>query len=140
VTIEKLSKEEWFPLSANAQIICFGAKHDPSIDRIDYALVAMEGRIPRGFITVREVNRDHAYWQFGGALPGTKGTLFSFRAFELAKEWSTEFYDSVSAYIENTNIVMLKLAMKIGFRIVGIKHTFGTTLVELFLNLREEVI
>lgn len=92
-----------------------------------------------GFITVRELSSKNIYWQFGGAFPGTKGTLHCYQAYEAGKEWCARRYETVTTFIENKNIVMLKFAMKLGFVISGIKQSFGKTLVELFLHLREAV-
>ncbi len=138
ISVTKLSPKEWSDVSRAAHLICFQAEHDPSIDRIDFALLAMnEKDVPMGFITVRELSKTHLYWQFGGAFPGTKGTLFSYQAYQAGKEWCAAHYETICTYIENKNVIMLKFAMKLGFRIIGIKHSFGKTLVELFLNLKE---
>lgn len=136
IEIKKLTKQDWYELSENSQKICFASKHDPSLDRIDFALLAVSPKnIAMGFITVREITSSHIYWQFGGTFPGTQGTYYSYLAYVKAKEWCAPLYKSVSTYIENNNVVMLKFAMKLGFRIVGIKHVFNETLVELFLSL-----
>ncbi len=136
--VKKLSPHEWSELSKHAHSFCFGYEREASFDRIDYALLAVsEADIALGFITVKEVNAKHIFWQHGGSFPGILGTVKSFSTYVEGKKWCAQFYDSICTYIDNTNVVMLKFAMKIGFRIIGVRRIFDTTLVELFLNLKE---
>lgn len=115
--------------SEHAHLICFGKHKNKNLDRIDYALLAVEDS-PIGYMTCRELDKDTVYWQFGGAFPGTKDTIKSFRAYQAFRDWHSTRYKRVVTYIENNNFVMLKMAMKIGFLVTGIRNFKTNILLE----------
>lgn len=137
ILVEKLNPDQWKYLAPHAHTISFGKAYEEGFDRISFALLVVDSScgVPMGFITVQELNKNHIYWQHGGAFPGTKNTVFSFRGYEAARDFCAKSYKSVSTFIENDNITMLKFALKLGFKIVGVKHLFDKTCVELLLDL-----
>lgn len=139
IHIERLTPHQWKIFSEFAHRIAFGEIRDPEDERIDFALLgSMEssgGNIPVGYITCRELSARDLYWQFGGAFPPIEKTIWVCRCYEKAIQWCQGKYESVSAYVENTNGVMLKMALKWGFKIVGVKHVFSKTYVELQMEL-----
>lgn len=52
-----------------------------------------------------------------------------------AKEFCEKDYKRITTYIENKNTPMLKFAMKIGFRITGIRNYKNEILLEHLLEL-----
>lgn len=130
IFVEYFTKDDWSQYSENAHKIAFKEKKDPSLDRIDYALMAVEGTNPMGYITCRELDGDTVYWQFGGTFPGTRGTLGSWQVVEAFISFCKQRYKRITVAIENTNFVMLRMAMKAGFMINGIRYYAGTLLVE----------
>ena len=74
--------------------------------------------------------------QYGGSFPGTKGTVASVRCLEQIIEWC-DFagYQKVSFLVENVNEAMLKLAMRLGFLITGIRVHKGKVFLENVLEL-----
>jgi hypothetical protein len=78
------------------------------------------------------------YWQFGGAFPGTIGTIHSFGCYEQFLAWCGDKYSRVTTLIANDNLVMLKMAMKVGFRIQGIRYYGGDVLLEHVVGFRKE--
>jgi RimJ/RimL family protein N-acetyltransferase len=122
--IKKVSQQDWNMLSKDAHMISFGVIRDPSLDRISFALIAVDnqGEVS-GYVTCVEMDSETLYWQHGGAMPEYAGTIYTIKGYSQFINWSREHYKRVSTKIENTNSAMLKLAMKLGFKIVG-THTF----------------
>ncbi len=136
ITVEYFDKKAWELYSENAHKIAFQERKPASNDRIDFALMAIKEGTPMGYMTCRELEADTLYWQFGGAFPGTKGTTWSWWAYLAFVDWCREKYKRVTTIIENTNLPMLKMAMKVGFRINGTRFYAGSILVELVLELK----
>ncbi len=128
----QVSKDKWTELSEKAHLIVFNEVKKPELERIDYALmVESNSGIPLQYATCRELDAESLYLQYGGSFPGTKGSVSSLRCFEKLLEWA-EFagFRRVSFLVENTNEAMLKLAMRCGFLIVGIRNFKGLILLE----------
>lgn len=127
-----LNKEKWATLAENAHLVVFNELRKPESERIDFALlVESEHGIPMQYVTVRELDQESLYFQYGGSFPGTKNTMQSFRCMEKILEWSKFMnYRRVNFLVENTNEAMLKLAMRCGFLITGIKNYKGHILLE----------
>lgn len=125
IEIERIEKDDWKKLSEKAHLIVFSEHKPADLDRIDFALVAKVGTKLLGYVTCREMDGKSIYWQHGGAFPGTRNSSVSLACYLRLVWWTKQHYDRVSTYIENTNVVYLKMAMKVGFRIVGIKTFNG---------------
>lgn len=135
--IVKVPKEDWRVISKDAHLGVFGMKFEPVDERIDFALIAEnELGVPMAYVTCREMDSKSLYWQYGGAFPGTKDTILSFRAYKEFCDWCMDRYDRIFTHIENTNTVMLKMAMKTGFLIFGIRTFKEWTLLEHRLELQ----
>lgn len=130
--IVKISKEDWSALAERAHLIVFNEVKKPEMDRIDFALVVeSESGVAMQFATCKEQDSESLYIQYGGAFPGTKGTIKSLRAFEEIMAWAAGAgYRRLSFLVENTNEAMLKLALHTGFLITGIRHFKGMILLE----------
>lgn len=130
IEVDCLDAKEWASYSEQAHLICF-AKHKPvSLERIDFALVARRGDQLLGYVTCRELDGESLYWQFGGAFPGTLSTSLSWLGYQALVEHCKPRYKRISTLIENNNLVMLKMAMKVGYRIIGLRNFKGTILLE----------
>jgi RimJ/RimL family protein N-acetyltransferase len=134
--LHQVSPAEWSTLSRDAFVVTFGQARPAELDRIDFALLAAESpdSRPGGFITCQERDRDTLYWQFGGTFPGTRGTASSFRYAQAALRWCQERYRQVTLSVHNQNTVMLKMALALGFRIVGVRVVSGDIFVEHLLE------
>lgn len=135
IQIDVIKPEHWQRMSEKAHLVCFD-KHKPKeMDRIDFALLAVkDGEDLLGYLTCREMDSETLYWQFGGAFPGTKSTSVSFSVYKLFVVYSKQNYKRVTTLIENDNTVMLKMAMKVGFKIVGLRNYKGLILLEHLLE------
>lgn len=133
--IERLTPNQWSELSENAYKASFGNYRPSTKDRVDFALLGVESGVPVGFITCYEHDSETIYWQFGGAFPGTLKTLKVLEYYSQAVDWCRGRYKKILTFIENTNLAMLRLAMKVGFRISGVRYYNGSILVEHSLTL-----
>lgn len=137
--VKKISKEEWKEMSASAHLICFNEKRDPEMDRIDFALLNVRGEEPLNYCTVRELDSESVYWQYGGAFPNTKGTGTSFYSYQRYADWCfDQGYKRITTYVQNDNLAMLKIALQVGFRIIGTRTFKGCIMVELLLEDKDE--
>jgi len=133
--VNQLSKFEWEGCAEKAHLIVFGEERHFMMNRIDFALTVKTGDKHIGYLTAKEMDSETLYWQYGGALPDcSPGEIVpSYIAFV---DWSLERYKRITTKIENTNIKMLHLAMKMGFLIVGTWNFDGKIYLEL-LNERK---
>lgn len=123
--------KEWALVSEEAHRIAFGTIKPASMDRIDFALLAVKDDVSMGYVTCRETDAKTLYWQHGGAFPGTKDSIHTWPAYSLFMEHCQGMgYDRVTTVIENTNAVMLKMAQKVGFKIIGVRNFNGAVLLE----------
>lgn len=137
ITVKKLSADDWAGFSEAAHKICFSEQKPKEWDRIDFALLGVNSDdVPLGYVTCREMDANAVYWQFGGAFPSSRGTINSFACYAEFFRFCQLRYKRIATYIENTNQAMLKMAMKIGFLITGIRNFDGEILLELTADLR----
>lgn len=126
--------KEWAEL---AHKISFDEKRPGDMNRIDFALLVInkEKNEPAGFCTVRELDNESIYWQYGGAFPGTIGTVYVAPIYDALIDWCKKKYKRISTLVSNKNVPYLKLCMKYGFRIIGVRLFQGEVYVELLNEL-----
>lgn len=135
IRIEQIQPMQWRLFSERAHLLCFGKNKPVTWDRIDFALLGLEQDEPLGYITCREVDATTLYWQFGGAFPAIRGSFHSFRVYEeFVKFCKDQCYERITTLIENDNLPMLKMAMKVGFRVIGVRTFKGSILLEHLLE------
>lgn len=133
IKVVVIDKYEWVKnFSENAHKLAFGTFKPSQTERIDYALLVVNEveDTPLGYTTVRELSSDSCYMQFGGALPEYKGHFRVLEGYTEVINFLKLSYKRITTFIENTNLPMMKLAMKVGFKITGLKHYNGTVLLE----------
>jgi hypothetical protein len=136
--VHQLPPADWAQISVNLHKVAFQETMTADQDRIDFALVVGNDQYPMvGYVTCKEWDRDSVYWQFGGALHGAKNTALSFRGYQAMIDWCLYRYKVLTTRIENENLVMLKFAMKVGFRIVGTTCIRGRVYLEHWLERKE---
>lgn len=122
-------------MSEHAHFAVFKELRTRESDRIDYVLLGTDDEdIPLGYITVRELEDDAVYWQFGGALPPIKGSIHSFGLYQDMLRWTFDKYERITTLIENDNAAYLKMAAKVGFKIIGCRTFKGKVLLEHLLE------
>lgn len=129
--VEKLNPDQWHMFSEHAHKAVFQKIKPAGTDRIDYALLCIDDNATvLAYVTVREHDHETVYWQFGGSLDSARGTLKSFRAYQAFVNFQKKATKRITTLVENTNTVMLKFAMKVGFKISGVRMFQGSVLVE----------
>ena len=134
-----LTEKEWEPMATDAHLSVFYEEIHPLQQRVDYALLYVDkDNVPMAYMTCREMDTSSVYWQYGGSFSGTQGTIKSFKAYNAFAEWHKERYKYISTLIQNENTVMLKMAMKIGFKIVGVRMFEGLVFLEHTIKVNKE--
>ena len=127
----RIDAKDWIEaFSENAHLAVFGEIKPKELDRIDFALLAIKDDRPVSYMTCREFDKESIYWQYGGTVDSFKDTIWSFKSYTMFTEWHKKHYKRALTYIENDNTVMLKMAQKVGFRIIGVRNFKGSVLLE----------
>ncbi len=139
--IVPLTPSEWQAFSEAAFQTVFGAVHDRRLDRISFALVMVdeEKDEPLGYLTAREMSAEDLCWEYGGAYPAKEKSVHVLRGYMMFARWCQTRYKRIFTLVENTNHRYLKLAMKIGFNIVGTRAQGGRLFVELSMEFADAV-
>lgn len=135
MNLRQFSREQWAYLSEDAHYTLFGTKKPASRDRIDYALgLETPEQELLGYMTVHEISSDCVYLQFGGAFK--QGTALTFRGLQKFMDWFKEMgKKTIYTRVANTNTAMLRLYLKLGFLVVGVRVDPTETLLELMLKI-----
>lgn len=133
-TVERIDSDKWLTDSETAHKLAFGAYRSRELDRIDFALITMKDSRPAGYVTCLEMDSETVYWQIGGAFPDAKNTGVVVPCYLAMIDWCLDRYQRITTRIENTNTAMLRLAMKVGFLIVGTWNFKGSIYLELLLE------
>lgn len=122
VFVKRIEKEDWKLLSKDSHVTVFKEEWDPEKERIDYALVTtdIDNQLIQ-YSTIRELDADTGYLQYGGSFPSYRGSVAAYRSFQAILRWLQAQYRYVSFLTENTNFPMLKFAIREGFVIVGMR-------------------
>lgn len=139
IELMQLDPEQWSVFSEDAHRASFSEFRPAGMDRIDYALLAHDprGRGVLGYVTIRELDADSIYWQYGAAFDNIAKGIIVTRVYQRIINFARERYKRITTLVENTNVSYLKLAMKMGFRIVGVRMFKGQVLVELLLDFED---
>ncbi len=135
IEVDKLSADEWKKMAQDAHATVFNEIRKPDMDRISFALLGREALVPLGYVTVRELDKESCYWQYGGAFPSSAKSPKVLTCYLKFINYSLELgYKRISTYIENTNKTMLKIAIEVGFKPIGIRNFKDQILLELILE------
>jgi len=139
IEVRKLSKDEWMDMAEKAHLICFNEERPRELDRIDYALLNVSNEEVLNYCTVKELDAESVYWQFGGAFPNSKGTVHSARSYARNIAWTfSQGYKRITTYVKNTNTNMFRIQLKCGFIPVGMRTIQGEIFIELLLEAPSE--
>lgn len=129
--IVRLTPTEWKGLAENAHVAMFSKSRPASMDRIDYVLVVDVDGVLGGYITVRELDAETVYWQFGGAFEWARKQSIVIREYDELLLAQKVLARRIVTKVENTNTSTLKLHLSRGFLIIGTEFWDGKTLVVL---------
>jgi len=137
IEVKKLSHVEWLELAEKAHLVVFGENRPKEMDRISYALLAVENGVVMSYTTVRETDAESVYFPYGGSFPGTKGvpgralsTLIAFCDY-----FRDEGFKRVNFLVEGNNKPMLINAIKADFQFIGLRVFNGKPLLEMMKDL-----
>jgi hypothetical protein len=125
-----MPKEEWDKHSERVHLVCFNEVRPADMNRYDYALLVFEGTTPIAYMTCREFDSETVYMAYGGSFPSARGTVKSYKAYEKMVEFLKLKYLQGTTLIENSNIPMLKFALKQGMKIIGVRNFKDSILLE----------
>lgn len=128
--IVRVDKQSWEKYAADAHMAVFEEKRPAEFNRIDYALMCVDSGVPQTYATLRELDEETVYIQYGGSFPSAMGSLRSFRSYEMTIIELSHFYKRATTLIENKNKTMLKFASRIGFEIIGVRTFEGKIYLE----------
>jgi RimJ/RimL family protein N-acetyltransferase len=136
--VVQVSEEEWKErFSENFHKLVFKEIKPASRDRISYALLIIRGEEVVGYVTVREMDDENVYWQFGGVIPKYQRTITAVKAIESGIEWQRQRSRRIVTYVENTNLQMLRFYLSYGFLVVGTRTFAGRVMVDLIKELHD---
>jgi len=130
---------DWAIVAEDAHKAVFNEILLPEYDRIDYALLVIreeppkEG-VPVAYMTLREFDKETVYMKHGGTFDPVRGTVFSMPCYVMMLNWLKETHKRITTLVENTNTVYLKMALSVGFKVIGIRNFRGSVLLELYLG------
>jgi hypothetical protein len=135
VKIETLSPHQWSAIAQEAHALSFGELRPAAMNRIDFTLLATDGDVPLGYVQGRWADHESVYWQYGGIFPPFAKSVCAWTGFQgFLKKTQAEGCKRVNFLVENTNLPMLKLAMKAGFLIQGVRVFHGRILLDHLLE------
>lgn len=136
LTLDQIPAKQWHQFAPDAHRAVFGELLPAEYDRIDYALLAVDGdkARPVAYMTLREFDADTVYLKHGGAFPPLRGNFQSFYVYNSMLDWVRSRYKRATTLVENTNVVYIKMALTAGFRIIGIRNFQGIVLLELYME------
>ncbi len=131
ITIKKISKEDWYQLASPAHEAVFNEKWDAGLERIDFALLSVDAEnMLIQYATIREMDRDSCFLNYGGSFPKYRGSIHALQSFRAILDWLYSNYKNVSFLTENINWPMLKFAIREKFRVIGVRTFKGHVMLE----------
>jgi hypothetical protein len=132
IVVNIYKAEEWAEFAEAAHLAVFKENRPNEMNRIDFALLAVEDGVPLGYGAFREADHQMVYMQYGGAFPSSYGTPKAWYSYSAIVDKLKEIgYKYATTLIENDNMRMMKMAFKKGFRIIGVRNFEGKILCEL---------
>lgn len=120
--IRVITPNNWKLMAQDVHACVHGTLRDPNMDRVDFVLLGVDDKDEMaGYITVKVFDDASVYFGWGGMFPSYKGTTKTYHIYKEAILFIFTQFKRINTYIRNTNVAMLKLAMKVGFLITGIK-------------------
>lgn len=137
IEVTKYSPAEWDLFAEEAHKVVFREIRKPDMNRISYALLLTEDKVPLAYATLRELDKESVYWQHGGVFPPAEKNVSAVKCYLRVLSYCVDAgYHRVTTYIENTNKAMLKMALTVGFIPMGIRYFDKQIFLEFLLELK----
>lgn len=119
-TIKKVDGSQWKTgFSDSAHAVCFGVKDRRTLDVIDFALLGFCKEILGGYMTCKVMDSETIYIQYGGVFPEFQKSVYVLAGYRELLAFCFRDYKRVTTKVKASNVSMLKLALKLGFSIIG---------------------
>jgi len=112
----------------------FNEVRSSEIDRCQFGLMAYKDKEPIAYVTCIEFDSETLYWQIGGTFENIRGGFSVVPCFLHMVDWSLKNYKRITMRVNNENVRMLNLAMRIGFRICGTWNFNNMIFLELLME------
>lgn len=99
---------------------CFKEFRPKEMNTFDFALFVESEAGPLAYATCIELNKESVYMQHGGAFPPAEKSIKAVKAYSAIMSVIRASYSQATTRIRNTNLPMIKMALKEGFIINGI--------------------
>lgn len=133
IIVHDLLRPEWEALADSAHQALFQEERPLAEEYIDFALLCVESETDDvlAYVTCKAFSPKALYWSYGGAFPPSSGSVLAWRCYQAMTQASFKLgYSSIFTVINNQNGPMLKLAAKMGYKIIGVRQHQGHTLLE----------
>lgn len=131
IDVKAINKQDWRTLAVGAHLAVFNETWTPDRERIDFALLTVDEENKMiMYATIREMDSQSAYIQYGGSFPDYRGSVHSIDSFRAILKWLFDHYVNVSFFTENTNWAMLKFAIREKFRVICTRTFDGHVMLE----------
>lgn len=131
-----LSHPEWRRFAPSAHKAVFGVDRTADYERCDWAVLAVShDDAPLGFATVRELNQNEVYLQFGGIFEKFRNSPACYKALTGLLRIVAQNFTKARTFVEAENSSYLRLALKMGFVPCGYKSVNGSGFLELEIKL-----
>ncbi len=127
-----LTPDQWSQIEKSAVGASFGHWDEGMGAPLSYALLMVDAQnTPRGYVTAQLHGPRTVYWKFGAALFPTQGSIVVRNALlQLIDREKLMGRTKIHTFIENTNTRMLRMALSVGFRVVGVRLSESAVLVD----------
>jgi hypothetical protein len=120
VEVKSFSRDEWKKVSKGIHLYAFDEHLEDDQETISLALMAIKDETPQAYCTLIDLDKYTCYMQHGGALPGAD-KFTTTKSYVKLVEWVKNKYPRITTKIRNDNIAMIKLALGVGFVIIGVE-------------------
>lgn len=125
------SQEQWKEVGEEIHQLVFNEYKSGELARFDFAMVVWEEENPIAYMTCRETDSESIYIGYGGVFPESRNVSKSVRSTGFLLETLQGTYKRANMLVENSNIAMIKMAFKFGFKVVGVANYRGSILLDL---------
>lgn len=136
--IKMLPAKEFQQISEELHKSVFSEERPREFERIDFACLFFYKKRLAGYVTCYEHDSEQLYIQFGGALPEFRSSSIVYVAYFRMIKILLENYSFLLTMVESENILMLKLAFKCGWRIMGTRMTTDKKLLVELINCKRD--
>lgn len=132
---EVIDYKTWDQISEGVHFDCFGNEFPvEEYKTFDFAILTRNGEDKVCYCTVKELDKNTAYLNFGGMFPLYRGQRESYAGFKSMVDLLRSKYKHVAFITKTKNIGMIKLGLNENFEIIGLRRIYGVPHLEFLLR------